>query len=51
MATPVRMLTADDVALLGIPGVEGGADGIGLRTTNGRTFLLSLRPLLPDEKG
>lgn len=51
MATPVRTLSADEVAALGVSGVEGGAQSIGLRTTDGRLFLLSLRPLLPDEKG
>jgi hypothetical protein len=48
--TPTRTLTADEVASLKVSGIEGGAQSIALRTSNGKIFLLGLRPLLPDEK-
>jgi hypothetical protein len=48
--TPTRTLTAAEVAALKVDGIEGGAQSIALRTSNGRIFLLGLRPLLPDEK-
>jgi hypothetical protein len=48
-ATPIRAIPAADVEALRLDGVEGGAVSIGLRTTDGRLYLLSLRPLLPDE--
>lgn len=49
-ASQTRTLTADDVAALKINGIAGGGQSIALRTTDGKVFLLSLRPLLPDEK-
>ncbi len=49
-ATPTRTLTADDVAALKVSGTSGGAQSIALRTDDGKVYLLSLRPLLPDEK-
>ncbi|MEO8228268.1 MAG: hypothetical protein ABI628_00750 [Chloroflexota bacterium] len=48
--TPTRTLTADEVAALKISGLEGGAQSIALRTSNGKILLLGLRPLLPGEK-
>ncbi len=50
MQTPTRTLTAADVAALGVDGVAGGAQSILLKTSDGRVFTLTLRPLLPDEK-
>jgi hypothetical protein len=48
--TPTRTLSAADVAALGIADLEGGADSIALKTSDGRVYGLALRPLLPDEK-
>jgi hypothetical protein len=48
--TPIRTLTAAEVAALKVNGVEGGAQSIALRTSAGKRYLLGLRPLLPDEK-
>jgi hypothetical protein len=48
MQTPIRTLTAADVAKLGLDGVAGGAQSILLKS-DGRIYALSLRPLLPDE--
>lgn len=48
--TPTRTLTAGDVAALKVSGLEGGAQSIALRASNGKIFLLGLRPLLPGEK-
>ena len=43
-------LSAADVAALKVSGLEGGGEGIPVTGPDGRTpFLLSLRPLLPDE--
>ncbi len=50
MQTPTRTLTASDVAALHLDRLEGGADSIALRTSDGRVYMLSLRPLLPDER-
>ena len=50
LPVPIRTLTSDDVAALKIDGLEGGATGIALKTEDGKVYLLSLRPLLPDEK-
>jgi hypothetical protein len=47
---PRRLLTADDVAKLGLGGLEGGAQGIPLAAPTGSgSYDLTLRPLLPDE--
>ena len=50
LPTPMRTLTADDVAALKVSGIEGGAQSIALKTADGKVFLLGLRPLLPGEK-
>lgn len=50
MPTPTRTLTASEVAALQREGLEGGADSIPLHTSDGHDYLLSLRPLLPDER-
>jgi hypothetical protein len=46
---PTRTLSADEVAVLKVADVVGGAQSIALRAKNGTAYLLSLRPLLPDE--
>ena len=48
MQTPIRTLTAADVAKLGLDGVAGGAQSILLKSDD-RIYALTLRPLLPDE--
>ena len=48
MQTPIRTLTAADVAKLGREGLAGGAQSILLKSDD-RIYALSLRPLLPDE--
>jgi hypothetical protein len=45
----IRTLTGADVALLAIPAVEGGLQGLTLRAPDGKLYSFSLRPLLPDE--
>ncbi|MEO8274216.1 MAG: hypothetical protein ABI620_09125, partial [Chloroflexota bacterium] len=45
----VRTLSAADVSALGIPGIEGGLQGLTLKESDGKLSLFSLRPLLPDE--
>jgi hypothetical protein len=44
-----RMLSADDVATLGLGDVAGGIQGLVLSEPDGKLFGLILRPLLPDE--
>lgn len=44
----LRTLTPDDVAALGMTGVEGGFLGLTLQSA-GKLYGFSLRPLLPDE--
>lgn len=46
-----RRLSAADVALLGIPNIEGGFDGLVVIGPDGRPYDLRLRPLLPDQAG
>ncbi len=46
---PTRTLSAEEVALLTVADVGGGAQSIALRAKDGKDYLLSLRPLLPDE--
>ncbi|HJP87452.1 MAG TPA: hypothetical protein VJ850_00230 [Candidatus Limnocylindrales bacterium] len=43
-----RVLTADDVGKLGLKGIEGGFQGLTLKSGS-KFFTFSLRPLLPDE--
>ena len=43
-----RTLSAADVAALGIPGAEGGFQGLTLQTGD-KAYVFALRPLLPDE--
>jgi hypothetical protein len=49
-ANQTRTLTAEDVAALKVDGISGGAQSIALRTDDGKVFVLSVRPLLPDEE-
>lgn len=44
----LHTLTADDVAKLGLKGIEGGFQGLTLQS-GGTFYSFSLRPLLPDE--
>jgi hypothetical protein len=46
---PIRTMTPAEVAALGVSGLEGGAQGITLKASDGKTYELRLRPLLPDE--
>ncbi|MDQ2964446.1 MAG: hypothetical protein M3R57_01140, partial [Chloroflexota bacterium] len=48
--TPTRTLTVEEVAALKVTGIQGGAQSIALRSSNGKVFMLALRPLLPGEK-
>jgi hypothetical protein len=50
MQVPTRTLSAADVAALSIDGLEGGADSMALKTSDGKIHVLALRPLLPDER-
>ena len=42
-------MTPTEVALLGIPDVQGGMLGLTL-SKDGKFYTFSLRPLLPDEQ-
>ncbi|MBI3747859.1 MAG: hypothetical protein HY262_03285 [Chloroflexi bacterium] len=46
---PARVLTVADVETLGIDPYRGGFQGLTLVGPDGKTYLFSLRPLLPDE--
>ena len=46
---PSRVVSRDEVALLGLDGSEGGVQGIILDGPDGAVYSLALRPLLPDE--
>jgi hypothetical protein len=46
---PARVLTIADVEALGIDPYRGGFQGLTLVGPDGKTYLFSLRPLLPDE--
>jgi hypothetical protein len=50
LQTLTRALSPEEVAALGIEGIEGGAHGIYVRTDDGKLFSLVVRPLLPDEE-
>jgi hypothetical protein len=45
----VHTLTPAQVAVVGIPDVQGGLVGLNVQK-DGRLYSLALRPLLPDEK-
>ena len=44
-----RVLSAAEVAAIGVEGFEGGLLNAMLRGTDGTLYALSTRPLLPDE--
>jgi hypothetical protein len=46
---PVRTLTAAEVDMLGLDGIDGGFSGLDLSGPDGRVYFFALRPLLPDE--
>jgi hypothetical protein len=46
---PIRTMTPDEAAALGIAHIEGGVQGIALRGPDGKTYSFSLRPIWPDE--
>ena len=47
---PIRTMTPEEVAILGLTGIDGGFSGLGLIGTDGKAYRFSLRPLLPDEQ-
>jgi hypothetical protein len=47
---PLRTMTPAEVALLGVPDLEGGLQGLVLQARTDHVFSFSLRPLLPDER-
>ncbi len=50
MGFPARVMSAEEVAALGLEGVEGGMMGMTLVGPDNTTYSFSLRPLLPDEE-
>lgn len=46
---PHRAFTAEDIAALGLTGVEGGIQGPVVKAPNGKLYTFILRPLLVDE--
>jgi hypothetical protein len=42
-------MSADKVLALGLTDLEGGLQGVVLKTTDGKIYTFDLRPLLPDE--
>jgi len=46
---PHRTLTRDEVAVLKLDGIDGGAQGIAVKGGDGKVYGLVLRPLLADE--
>ena len=48
-AFPHHALTADDISALKIDDPQGGVQGIFVKGTDGKTYSLTLRPLLPGE--
>jgi hypothetical protein len=44
----LRTMSPAEVALLGVPGIEGGFQGMTLQHAN-KLYTFALRPLLPDE--
>ena len=47
---PRRVMTAEEVSALKLPGIEGGIQGLTIRGPDGKTYAFVLRPLLPDER-
>jgi hypothetical protein len=48
---PRHTLTQSDVDALGIKDTTGGLQGVVMAGPNGKTYTLTVRPLLPDEQG
>jgi hypothetical protein len=48
-ALPIRVLTADQVAALGLGDLKGGLLGYYTKGPEGKTYSIPIRPLLPDE--
>jgi hypothetical protein len=46
---PHATLTPEQVAALGITGVEGGFFGTPLKGSDGKPYILAVRPILPDD--
>lgn len=46
---PIRTMTPDEAAALGITHIEGGVQGVAVRGPDGKTYSFSLRPLWPEE--
>lgn len=46
---PHKALTAEEVAALKLGDIAGGAQGLVVKAPNGKTYSLTLRPLLPGE--
>jgi hypothetical protein len=47
---PFRVLTADEIAALGLGELKGGLMGYYLKGPDGKIYNLPIRPLLPDEE-
>jgi hypothetical protein len=48
-AFPHKALTGDEIAALKVGDVSGGAQGLIVKSPEGKTYSLIVRPLLPDE--
>ena len=46
---PHRLMTAEEIEVLGIDGYEGGFMNMLIQGDGAMTYTFSLRPLLPDE--
>ena len=46
---PHATLTAEQVAALGLKDVQGGSFGTPIKGTDGKPYVLALRPILPDD--
>ena len=45
-----KVLSGLEMSVLGLENPEGGVSGIALLGPDGKTYVLGLRPLLPDEQ-
>jgi hypothetical protein len=46
---PVRTMSPDEIAALGLEDIEGGFSSLSLSGPDGKLYLFALRPLFPDE--
>jgi hypothetical protein len=46
---PVRTMSAEEIAALGLNDIEGGFSSLSLSGPDGKIYLFALRPLFPDE--